>query len=214
MSHAKEHKKQIADFWFDPACPYTWITSRWMLEVAKVRPVEVRWHVMSLSVLNEGRDDDPEGDPEGFLWMPVRICAAVEQQYGQEALGNVYTAMGNRHHKNGEQDWGAMRLALSDAGLPEELADAAETTDYDDAVRASHETGIRLIGDHIGTPIIATSNSEGQRVAFFGPVISRIPQGEEAARLWDGTLLVAGVPGFHEIKGTYPAEPNFDSVTR
>jgi hypothetical protein len=199
----------IADFWFDPACPYTWTTSRWLLEVAKVRPVQVCWHVMSLSVLNEGRDDDPEGDPDGYLWVPVRICAAVRQQYGPEALGRLYTAMWTV--ARGDGNWlGELHASLAAAGLPTELAEVGMSTEYDEAVRASHAEGIGLVGDHVGTPIIAATGPDGRRVAFFGPVISRIPVGEEAGRLWDGTLLVAGVPGFHELKGAPHPEPQLD----
>lgn len=196
----------VVDFWFDPSCPYTWLTSRWLVEVTRLRPVRVRWHVMSLSVLNEGRDDDPEGDPEGYLWYPVRVCAAVAQRYGDPALGRFYAALGVRLHERGE--WDGIPAALADAGLPAELAEAAESTEYDAAVRASHAAGIGLVGTHVGTPVIAV-DVDGRRVAFFGPVISRVPRGAEAGRLWDGTLLVTGVPGFHELKTTPAAEPDF-----
>ncbi|TDD12335.1 disulfide bond formation protein DsbA [Nonomuraea deserti] len=198
--------RQVADIWFDPSCPYTWVTSRWLLEVRKVRPVEVRWHVMSLSVLNEGRDDDPEGDPEGYLWVPVRVCAAVLRHHGQEALGRFYTALWTT---GGGGDWlGDLRTALESAGLPSGLAAAGTSTDYDGDVRASHAEGIALVGEHVGTPVVAvTGAGGGGRVAFFGPVVSRIPRGEDAGRLWDGTLLVAGTPGFHELKGGPPQEP-------
>ncbi|MFI0349116.1 disulfide bond formation protein DsbA [Actinomadura sp. 9N407] len=200
----------IANFWFDPSCPYTWITSRWLLEAARVRPIEIRWHVLSLSVLNEDRDDDPEGDPEGYLWLPVRICAAVAAGHGQEALGRFYTALGTRTQRGDEEaawDEDTVPAALTEAGLPVELADAATTEDYDAAVRASHEEGIAKVGTHVGTPIIAVTDENGTETAFFGPVISRIPRGEEAGRLWDGTLLVAAVEGFHELKGRPHAAP-------
>ncbi|MDH2426580.1 disulfide bond formation protein DsbA [Sphaerisporangium sp. TRM90804] len=193
-------------------CPYTWITSRWMLEVEKVRPVRVRWHVMSLSVLNEGRDDDPEGDPEGYLWGPVRVCVAVEREYGPEGLFRLYTAIGRRVHDRVPEDWDVLPGSLADAGLPPEMAGLAWSAEYDDAVRASHEAGIGLVGTHVGTPIIAADDPDGRRVAFFGPVISRVPRGERAGRLWDGTLLVAGVPGFHELKGVPPEEPTTEDV--
>ncbi|GAA3445373.1 disulfide bond formation protein DsbA [Planomonospora venezuelensis] len=200
--------KVIADFWFDPSCPYTWLTSRWLLEVEKVRPVEVRWHVMSLSVLNEGRDDDPEGDPEGYLWVPVRVCAAVRRHHGQEALGRFYTAMWTAGNDRGEHEWmGSLQDALAAAGLPVELAEAGTSAEYDDAVRASHAEGVGLVGPHVGTPIVAATGPGGGRVAFFGPVVSRLPTGEQAGRLWDGTLLVAGVPGFHELKGVPHEDP-------
>lgn len=204
--------KTIADFWFDPSCPYTWITSRWLVEVERVRPVEVRRHVMSLSVLNEGRDEDPEGDPEGYLWVPVRVCAAVRQEYGQEALGRLHTAMWTVGRARGE-DWaGSLHDSLAAAGLPPELAEAGTSTAYDEAVRASHAEGIGLIGEHVGTPVIAVTGpaTGGGRVVFFGPVISRVPVGERAGRLWDGTLLVAATPGFHELKGVPPEAPRLD----
>ncbi|WP_068928562.1 DsbA family protein [Planobispora rosea] len=198
--------RTIADFWFDPSCPYTWITSRWLVEVEKVRPVEVRWHVMSLSVLNEDRDDDPEDDPEGYLWVPVRVCAAVRHHHGQEALGRFYTAMWTVEREH--DDWiGSLHDALEAAGLPVELAGAGMSTEYDELVRASHAEGVALVGTHVGTPVVAVTGTGGGRVAFFGPVMSRIPRGEQAGRLWDGTLLVAGVPGFHELKGPPHEEP-------
>jgi hypothetical protein len=194
----------IVDFWFDPSCPYTWVTSRWLVEVAAVRQVTPCWRVMSLSVLNEGRDDDPEGDPEGYLWVPVRVCAAVRKRHGHEALGRFYTEL----WAASTGDWmGDLADALDRAGLPRELASAGTDPAYDEAVRASHAEAMRELGPHVGTPIIATTTPDGRRVAFFGPVISRVPTGERAGALWDGTLLVAGTPGFHELKGTVHAEP-------
>ncbi|SFB26853.1 Predicted dithiol-disulfide isomerase, DsbA family [Amycolatopsis marina] len=200
--------QRTVDVWFDPMCPYTWIISRWLLEVQQVRPVAVRWHVLSLAVLNEDREEDPEGDPDGFLWMPVRLCAAVARKYGQEALGRLYTALGTRVHNQGEQRDDTFQNALSDAGLPRELAAVADSTEYDDAVRASHAEGLGLVGDHVGSPVLACTDEEGRRIAFFGPVLSTMPRGEQAARLWDGVLLVAGTPGFHELKGGPHEEPN------
>ncbi|RNG04372.1 disulfide bond formation protein DsbA [Streptomyces botrytidirepellens] len=201
------------DFWFDPACPYTWLTSRWVVEAATVRPLDVRWRVMSLAVLNEGRDDDPEGDPEGYLWMPVRICAAVLRHHGQEALGAFYAALWADPGDGGAQQWiNDPEVALADAGLPPGLAEAATCRDYDDAVRASHAEGIAALGPHVGTPVVAVPDPRGDadaRIAFFGPVMSRVPRGEEAGRLWDATLVVTGAPGFHELKGA-PADPSPD----
>ncbi|MFB9236153.1 disulfide bond formation protein DsbA [Plantactinospora siamensis] len=193
------------DFWFDPSCPYTWVTSRWIEEVRAVRPVEVRWHVLSLAVLNEGREDDPEGDPEGWLWQPVRVCAAVRQRYGSDGLGRFYAAYGIRAHDRDEEvDFAA---ALADAGLDAGLADTASSTDHDEAVRASHAEGIGQVGGDVGTPVLAAEQPDGTRVAFFGPVLSRVPRGDAAGRLWDGTLLVAGTPAFHELKGRPTAKP-------
>ncbi|GGS58888.1 DsbA family protein [Actinokineospora fastidiosa] len=196
----------VADIWFDPSCPYTWITSRWLVEVTRVRPVEVRWHVMSLSVLNEHRDDDPEGDPDGYLWVPVRVCAAVAELHGQEALARFYAALWSGARAS--DDWlGDLETALAAAGLPRELASAGTTTEYDAAVRASHAEGVRLVSADTGTPVIAVSGPGVERVAVFGPVISEIPRGEDAGRLWDGLLLMTSVPGFHSVKGAPLAEP-------
>ncbi|ASU83834.1 disulfide bond formation protein DsbA [Nocardiopsis gilva YIM 90087] len=200
-------RSYIADIWFDPSCPYSRLTARWLVEVARVRPVEVRWRVMSLSVLNEGRDDDPEGDPEGYLWIPARICAAVQERHGHAALGRFYAALW-ADRERGEGDWiGDIEQALADADLPRELARVGMSEEYDDALRASHAAGVGLVGDHVGTPVIAATSADGERVAFFGPVISAVPTGEQAARLWDATLVVAATPGFHELKGPPPREP-------
>ncbi|MFD9814853.1 DsbA family protein [Streptomyces sp. NPDC059080] len=209
--------KTPADFWFDPLCPWAWMTSRWMLEVEKVRPVEVRWHVMSLAVLNENRLDElpPEYAvpmrPGGSSWGPVRVCIAAEQRFGSEVLGPLYTALGTRmHHEGLGRDRAAITGALADAGLPAELAGAADSDAYDTALRASHKEGIELVGQDVGTPVIAVPGADGERIAFFGPVVTPAPKGDEAAKLWDGTLMVASVPGFYEIKRTRTAGPVFD----
>ncbi|MEU2792297.1 disulfide bond formation protein DsbA [Streptomyces sp. NPDC007100] len=194
-----------ADFWFDPVCPYTWVAAQWMREVARVRPVRVRWRLMSLQVLNEGREvnpEDPDGEWGAYLWAPVRACAAVEQRYGQEALDRFYAALGVRLHHRGE--WDGIERALVDAGLPGGLAAAAWTTEYDAVIRASHARGIALVGEDVGTPVIAADGA-----AFFGPVVSPAPRGAAAGRLWDGVLLMASVPGFYELRRPAAAEPDF-----
>lgn len=209
-----ETAKTPADFWFDPLCPWAWMTSRWMLEVEKVRPVEVRWHVMSLAVLNEDKLDElPENYREllATAWGPVRVCIAAEQQHGSEVLGPLYTALGTRFHNRGlERTRETLVEALLEAGLPAELADAADSDAYDAELRASHKEGIELVGQEVGTPVIAVPGHDGERIAFFGPVVTPAPKGEEAARLWDGTLMVASIPGFYEIKRTRTQGPIFD----
>lgn len=196
-----------ADFWFDPLCPWAWITSRWMLEVTKVRAVDVTWHVMSLSVLNEGRDVDPRY--EELLkrgWGPVRVLVAAEQQFGAEVLLPLYTAMGERVHPGGRDlDRTVIEEALTIADLPLHLADAADSDRFDEALRKSHHEGIAKVGMDVGTPVVSVDDA-----AFFGPVVTPAPKGEDAGRMWDGALLLAKTPGFFELKRTRDRDPIFD----
>ncbi|MFB6894260.1 DsbA family protein [Kitasatospora sp. NPDC056327] len=205
-------ERKTADFWFDPACPWAWMTSRWLIEVQQLRPVDVNWHVMSLSVLNEGRElPDEYEELLANAWAAVRVCIAAAQQHGEEVLGRLYTELGTRFHNQGlPQKRETIEAALVAAGLPVELVEAGFTTDYDEALRQSHKEGITLVGEDVGTPVIAVEGADGERVAFFGPVVTPIPRGEAAARLWDGTLLVASTPGFYEIKRTRTASPSFE----
>ncbi|EDY42368.1 DsbA family protein [Streptomyces sp. SPB074] len=215
MSEQQTQERVTADFWFDPLCPWAWMTSRWMLEVEKVRPVDVRWHVMSLAVLNEPKLDElPERYKDlmgGPAWGPVRVVIAAREQHGDEVVGKLYTALGTRFHNLGEGPTReAIVGALEDVGLPASLADYMEKDTYDTELRASHKEGIDLVGQDVGTPVIAVPGVTGERVAFFGPVVTPAPKGDEAARLWDGTLAVASVPGFFELKRTRTQEPIFD----
>ncbi|MCZ1009971.1 DsbA family protein [Streptomyces lydicus] len=209
--------KTPADFWFDPLCPWAWMTSRWMLEVEKVRPVEVRWHVMSLAVLNENRLDELPAQyaenmrPGGKSWGPVRVVIAAQQLHGDEVVGPLYTALGTRIHNEGlGVNPESIAAALDDAGLPADLIAYADKDTYDAELRASHKAGIDLVGQEVGTPVIAVPGHDGEQIAFFGPVVTPAPKGEEAAKLWDGTLMVASIPGFYEIKRTRTQGPVFD----
>lgn len=202
-----EQEATPVDFWFDPLCPWAWIASRWMLEVEKQRPVAVRWHVMSLAVLNEGRDlSEHYQEAMKQAWGPVRVVIAAQQKFGPEVLGRLYTALGTRfHHEKAPKDRPTVEAALTDAGLPADLADAMESTEYDEALRASHAEGIERVGYEVGTPIISVNGT-----SIFGPVVSPIPRGEAAAKLWDGVLLVTATDGFFELKRSRTREPIFD----
>lgn len=193
------------DFWFDPLCPWAWITSRWMHEVAAVRDVVPAWHVMSLAVLNEGRDDLSD-DYRAFLstaWGPVRVCVAAAKAHGDDVLGDLYTAIGHRIHVLKEpKERATLEAALRDVGLDPALADAADSTEYDEDLRASHARAMELVGTDVGTPVVGIGGA-----AFFGPVVTPIPRGEAAGRLWDGVRLLAESDGFFELKRTRDRKP-------
>ncbi len=200
--------RDVADFWFDPLCPWAWIASRWILEAAEVRTFDVQWHVMSLAYLNSEKEDLAESYRKllAEAWGPVRVCIAAEQAYGSEVLLPLYTALGNRFHLEGKpKDRETIEAALTEAGLPTSLADAAETDEYDDALKKSHHAGMDQVGYEVGTPVISVNG-----VAFFGPVVTPAPKGEAAGVLWDGVVAVAGTPGFFELKRSRDVPPIFD----
>nr|WP_264466198.1 DsbA family protein [Pengzhenrongella sicca] len=192
--------------WFDPLCPWAWMTSRWLDEVAGLREIDLRWHVMSLAVLNEGRDL-----PETYrrmmdgAWGGVRVIVAAAELHGEKYIKPLYDAIGTRRHPGGRTDDAAILAeSLAEVGLPAELAAYATSDEYDDQLRASHAAGISLVGEDVGTPVVAING-----VGFFGPVMTPAPRGEDAARLWDGLVLMTGVPGFYELKRTRTAGPDF-----
>ncbi|WP_370894125.1 DsbA family protein [Janibacter sp. GXQ6167] len=204
MTDPRHAEHATVEMWFDPVCPWAWMTSRWLMEVEKVRDVTVTWSQMSLAMLNEGRELDEEyAELLERAWAPVRVIAAARALRGDEITKPLYDALGEQIHRRGEQDPAvAIPAALAALDLPPELADAASDSSYDATVRESHDRALALVGDDVGTPVIAVGE-----VAFFGPVVSPAPKGEAAGRLWDGCLLVAGTDGFFELKRSRTRDP-------
>ncbi|TQS42797.1 DsbA family protein [Cryptosporangium phraense] len=198
-------------FWFDPLCPWAWITSRWLLEVEQVRPVRADWRIMSLAYLNLVQREG-KGLGEDYLelmkkaWGPVRVCAAAAEHAGPSVLGPLYTAIGTRlHNQRRRDDSTVITEALAAADLPVSLATAAASTGLDELIIASHHKAFDDVGLDVGTPILRVSDT-----TLFGPVITPAPRGEAAGRLWDGLVAVAATDGFFELKRTRSRKPSFD----
>jgi protein-disulfide isomerase-like protein with CxxC motif len=207
----EQPQKEVVQFWFDPLCPWAWITSRWMLEVEKVRPVQVDWRIMSLAYLNliqhEGKGlAEDYRERMSKAWGPIRVVAAAREQKGPDILGPLYTAIGTRFHVQGRrEDPQVIPEALAEVGLPADLASAAESTEFDQTIKDSHNEAFDDVGLDVGTPVIRIA---GQ--AIFGPVVTPAPRGEAAGRLWDGVALVTATDGFFELKRTRDRKPSFD----
>ena len=208
MTDSTSPTRTPVDFWFDPSCPWAWMTSRWVDEVARLRALDVSWHVMSLAVLNENNTDLSDHYKQ-FLPRALRytrLVTAVAELHGADLIKPLYDALGTRIHPGGSIDADTvMAEALAELGLPAELVAHADTDEFEPQLRASHADGIGRVGQDVGTPVIAVNGT-----AFFGPVISPAPKGEQAAALWDGVVAVAAYDGFFEIKRSRTRDPQFD----
>jgi 2-hydroxychromene-2-carboxylate isomerase len=194
-------------YWFDPICPWSWVTSRWILDVEQVRPITVEWRLMSLAYLNlvqrrwlEPSEEQKRPGVAEYLqsvgYAPIRICAAAAQEAGDGVLGPLYTAIGTRMHvQSRRQDPAVLSESLEEVGLPSSLAAAATSEEFDAIIIKSHHEAFDEVGIDVGAPVIRVGGK-----AFFGPVLLAPPTGDDIGRLWDGFSMVAGIEGFYEIK--------------
>lgn len=199
------------NFWADPACPWAWLTANWLLEVEQVRPVSVRFHVMSLAVLNgahpvgvKPEEQIPEQWREFFVKSlgPVRVLAAVEQSGG--SVRDAYLAFGRAlHHRKVDYDE-VVSTVVAELGLDAALVDAALAGEHDETLFAEHRAGMDPVGPDVGAPVIHVDGS-----AIFGPVVSPNPAGERAGQVWDAVRVLNSTDEFFELKRTRTRDPIF-----
>lgn len=207
MNSATEQRVESIEFWFDPVCPWAWMTSRWMTEVSETLGHEVTWRPFSLAILNENNDDDAHHEAHQRSFSLGQALAATQRDHGNEAVWKLYTELGNRIHLEGREDTAeVLGEAVEAAGLPESIAQTA-TFDHDDSasrLRESTEAGITAVGPGVGIPIISINGK-----TFFGPVVTPRPKGEDAINLWNALYYATQTPGFYELKRGREVGPDF-----
>lgn len=205
MTDAASFQPLDVDLWFDPHCPWAWMTSRWLTEVAEVRGLNLHLHLMPLVIINEGKDVPADYRAKiDQQWQVVRVFQAAKDRLTAEQFADLYTTVGTKFHPEGRMDarLDVVAEALSELGLPADLIEVAEDSSLDDAFRATTAAAQALVGDDVGVPVIRYGDN-----AFFGPVVTPAPTGDDALRLWDGFALVVSVPGLYELKRTRSSGP-------
>ena len=209
------------EFFFDPVCPWAWITSRWVTEVEGLRDYDVQWRFISLKFLNADKMDYSKM-PEGYAEIHaagtkgLRVAARARAEQGNDAVAAVYTALGTSLHNRDERAKfvadarGHMASLLVAAGLPGEWADDVDNTDHDELIRTETELALERTGKDVGTPILTFRPGRADEGSFFGPVISKIPRGDDAKKLWDAVETIATASGLAELKRSLRAHPSFD----
>lgn len=200
------------DAYLDPVCPYSYVTACWLARVQGARGIDVRWHAMSLAILNADEEIPAEWQELMALsWGPVRLLQLVSQREGGQHAFDLIEAIGRRVHADERSDYAAVMVeALEECSLPAELADQAWSSDSDEEVRLSHKEAVTLSGPGVGSPVLAITRSDGEKVGFYGPIISAVPEPADSLRLWDGFVAMASVPGFFELKRARDTELSFD----
>jgi 2-hydroxychromene-2-carboxylate isomerase len=200
-------------FWFDPACPFCWMTSRWVRSVAPARDLRIDWQPISLLFKNGFEPDHPYYGRVARTRDLLRVVEATRAAGHADRIGELYTEFGRRIHHEDRQDFDVAEI-LSSLGLDPALAGALDDDGWDATIRAAMDAGLALTGTDVGTPLVAIAGGGGERVGFFGPVITEFPTGEAALRLWDGFVLMITTPGFYELKRTrdrMPGKPPLDA---
>jgi hypothetical protein len=208
------------EFFFDPVCPWAWITSRWVREVQSLRDYDVQWRFISLRFLNEDKMDY-SAMPEGYREIHhagthgLRVAALAREEQGNDAVSAFYTALGTSLHNRADRTMltdtpGHLATVLGEAGLPTAWADAWEDESRDGLIRSETELALQRTGKDVGTPILTFRPGAKDEASFFGPVISSIPRGDDAVKLWDAVETLATTSGMAELKRSLRAAPSFD----
>lgn len=199
------------DFWFDPICPWCWLTSRWVNVVTAERDLEVTWRPISLFLKNSPEPDDEYY--EAILWTRnlLRVVEAVRAAGHEDRIGELYTRFGTHIHHEGNHDF-HVADDLEALGLDPKLAGALDDDSFDTTIQAAMDDGLALTGQDVGTPLIAFDGTDGKRVGLFGPVISQVPTGDAALAAWDAFVTLAQTAGFWETKRDRSEGPQFDTV--